>query len=417
MLLADETKVNVPFRCTITHRIGLYKCCAAPKIKSMLNLSKYDRVVSHIYEAALVPSHWDIALTSLIDFFAPREWHVAFVVWERLEPATGRFIGSAGVHPLAQQAYLEHFAGRHEWSIRGHQLPLGKVVLSDELIDRNLFKESKFYKNFLGPWGYELALVGMLDRQDTDHMGICCPGPPDRDPGELREAITLLTPHIQRAARISRRIGEADMRAATASDLLNSSPYSVIALGPDLELLMANSRGQALLDQSSGMTIKHGRLKLDDAATAKRLATMAAGRSKEHSIAFTAAGMNGGELLMTAIAVSAQHGENFASSAGGTALMLVGGQRIAISDSAIEALQHGFGLTAAEARLAGFLIQGSGVRGYAEDRGVSQEAGKYLLKGIYAKTGLSNQTELVAMLREVPLGWGKPLTPALPSQD
>lgn len=379
----------------------------------MLNLSNYDRVVSQIYEAALVPAHWDIALTTLIDLFAPREWHVAFVVWERLDPPAGRFIGSAGVHPLAQEAYLQYFAGRHEWSIRGHEMPLGQVVLSDELIARDAFKQTKFYRNFLGPWGFELAIVGMLDRQGPDHMGIVCPGPPDVDATVLRETIRLLTPHIQRAARISRRIGEADLRADTAAAMLDSSPYAVIALGPGLELLMANNRGQALLNRGGALGLMGGRLKIDDSATARTLAEMAAGRSKEHAITFTATNEDG-ELLLTAIAVGSRQGEGFANQAGGSTLMLVGGQRIAISESMIASLQKGFDLTAAEARLAGFLIAGSGVRGYAADRGVSTEAGKYLLKSIYAKTGLSNQTELVAMLREVPLGWGKPLPTALP---
>lgn len=382
----------------------------------MLNLGNYDRVVSQIYEAALVPAHWDIALTSMIDLFAPREWHVAFVVWERLDPPMGRFIGSAGVHPLAQDAYLQHFAGRHEWCIRGHDMRLGDVVLSDQLIDRNDFKETKFYRHFLGPWGFELAILGMLDRQGPDHMGIVCPGPPDRDPGDLPQAISMLIPHIQRAARISRRIGEADLRAATETDLIDSSPYCVIALGPGLELLMANSRGQALLERRGSILLRNGRLNVDDPATQRELADMAAGYRKAHSITFNARTQDGGEVLMNAIAIPERQGESFARNAGGSALMLVGGQKIAVSDHMIEALQASFDLTAAEARLAAFLIQGSGVRGYAADRGVSNEAGKYLLKGIYAKTGLSNQTELVAMLREVPIGWGAPLA-ALPTSE
>ncbi|CAN1557028.1 Transcription regulator LuxR, C-terminal [Sphingomonadaceae bacterium] len=375
----------------------------------MLELDNYDRVVSQIYEAALVPAHWDIALTSMIDFFAPREWHVAFVVWERLDPPAGRFIGSTGVHPLARDAYLQHFTGRHEWSIRGHEMRLGDVVLSDQLIDRHDFKETKFYRHFLGPWGYELAILGMLDRQGPDHMGIVCPGPSDCDPGNLPEAISMLIPHIQRAARISRRIGEADLRAATATDLIDSSPYCVIALGPGLELLMANSRAQALLDRGGGIKLHHGRLLLDDPATQRDLAEMAAGHGKSRSITFNARTQDDGQLLMSAVAVPTAQGESFAKGVGGTALMLVGGQKIAVSNDMVEALQTSFDLTAAEARLATFLVQGSGVRGYASDRGVSKEAGKYLLKGIYAKTGLSNQTELVAMLREVPIGWGKPL--------
>lgn len=375
----------------------------------MLDLGHYDRVVSHIYEAALVPAHWDIALTSMMDLFAPREWHVGFIVWERLDPPAGRFIGSAGVHPLAQDAYLKHFAGRQEWSRRGHDLQLGQIVLSDELIAREEFRETDFYKHFLGPWGYELALIGMLDRQGNDHMGIICPGPPDVNADILKEAVRRLTPHVQRAARISRRIGEADMRANTATDLLNSSPYSVIALGPDLEFLMANSLGQSLLDRNGGLSIVKGRLRIDDLSTAYTLTEMAAGRSSDHSITFTAKGSDGTELLMNALAVSRTQSEQFASQAGGATLMLVGGQRIDLSDNLLDALQQSFKLTKAEARLAGFLVKGSGVRGYVADRGVSLEAGKYLLKGIYAKTGLSNQTELVALLREAPLGWGKAL--------
>lgn len=376
----------------------------------MLDLAHYDRVVSHIYEAALVPAHWDIALTSMMDLFAPREWHVGFIVWERLDPPAGRFIGSAGVHPLAQDAYLAHFAGRQEWSRRGHDLRLGQIVLSDDLISREEFLETDFYKHFLGPWGYELALIGMLDRHGSDHMGIICPGPPDVNTDILQEAIRRLTPHVQRAARISRRIGEADLRANTATDLLNSSPYSVVALGPDLEFLMANNRGQALLDRQAGISVSNGRLRIDSRAITQALADMAAGHGKDRSITFTARGDDGAELLMTALAVSKSQGDQFAEQAGGAALILVGGQRIDISPTLVDALQQSFDLTKAEARLAGFLVKGSGVRGYVADRGVSLEAGKYLLKGIYSKTGLSNQTELVALLREAPLGWGKSLS-------
>lgn len=375
----------------------------------MLDVDHYDRVVSQIYEAALVPAHWDIALTSMMDLFAPREWHVGFIVWERIEPATGRFIGSTGVHPLAQSAYIEHFAGRHEWSVRGHNLALGQIVLSDELIARDRFRETRFYKNFLGPWGYELALLGMLDCHGPDHMAIACPGPPDMDVSLLQHAIHRLAPHMQRAARISRRIGEADLRADTATGLLNASPYAVIALGPDLQFLMANTLGQGLLDQGGGLSVSKGRLRAEDYTTAQRLADMAAGRSNDRSVTFTAKGPNSSELVMTALAVSRTHSEKFADTTSGAALMLIGGQRIDISDAVIAALQQSFGLTKAEARLSAFLIHGSGVKGYAADRGVSLDAGKYLLKGVYAKTGLSNQTELVAMLREAPIGWGEPL--------
>jgi DNA-binding CsgD family transcriptional regulator len=375
----------------------------------MLSLSNYDRVVSQIYEAALVPAQWDIALTSLINLFGPREWEVAMILWERLDPPAGRFIGAAGVHQLARDAYLGHFAGRQEWSRRGHDMRAGRVAHSDELIPREEFRETPFYRHYLEPWGFEVALIGNLDRHGKDHLGIICPGPPDLDPGDLHEAIVRLLPHFQRAVRISRRIGEVDMRAAAATDLLDNSPYSVMALGPRLELLLANGPAQAMVELGGGLAITNNELKIADPAAAQQLQAMASGNSDQHACTFSVTAGNGQRLLLQAVTVTSAQSDQFAGAAAGASLMIIGGQRMDVSETAIAALQQGFDLTAAEARLAAFLIEGSGVQGYARARGVSQEAGRYLLKSIYAKTGLSNQVELAALLREVPLGWGGPL--------
>lgn len=377
----------------------------------MVDLDRYDQVVSQIYEAALVPARWDVVLTTMINLFGPREWEVAFIIWECLDPPMGRFIGSAGVHDLARSTYLAHFAGRQEWSRLGHAMPVGRVFHSDELLPRPAFRQTEFFQRFLGPWGFEVALIGNLDRQGRNHLGIVCPGPPEGDHGELLDAMRRLTPHFQRAARISRRIGEADMRAATATAVLDASPYCVLALGPGLELLHANSQAAALLDGAVRMPFAR-HLSPDHPGTLATLRAMAAGVGPERSLTFTATGRQGERMVFSALAVRRDQADQFFSGASGAALILVGGQRMRVRESDVEALQAGFGLTAAEARLAGFLLEGSGIRGYADYRGVSLEAGKYLLKGIYAKTGVSNQTELVAMLREAPLGWGRPLPEA-----
>jgi hypothetical protein len=143
----------------------------------MLDLGKYDRVVTQIYEAALEPAQWDIALTSMINLFGPHEWEVAMVLWERIDPPSGRFIGAAGVNDLARSAYLQYFAGKNEWSRLGHEMAIGRVVHSDDLIRRDTFRETAFCQHFLQPWGFEVALIGNLDRDNLDHMGLVCPGP------------------------------------------------------------------------------------------------------------------------------------------------------------------------------------------------------------------------------------------------
>ena len=177
-----------------------------------------------------------------------------------------------------------------------------------------------------------------------------------------------------------------------------------------MELLLANAQGQALIDGAQGFLLNAGRLLADDPAIHNHLRALAAGRGTERTLTFSLKGRNGEKLLITALAVDQGQSGQFANRAGGTTLMIIGGQRMGVSDTLIDALQSGFDLTAAEARLAAYLIEGSGVHGYAEARGVSVEAGKYLLKSIYAKTGMSKQSDLIALLREVPLGWGGPLS-------
>ncbi len=62
-------------------------------------------------------------------------------------------------------------------------------------------------------------------------------------------------------------------------------------------------------------------------------------------------------------------------------------------------LQHRLGLTAAEAEVAAKLAQGASVAEIADSRSVSSETVRVQLKSIYAKTGVHNQAQLVALLR------------------
>ena len=91
--------------------------------------------------------------------------------------------------------------------------------------------------------------------------------------------------------------------------------------------------------------------------------------------------------------------------AGGATLMLIGGQRTTLSGELVAQIEQSFGLTAAEARLAGHLVQGDGLEGYMRDRSVSMHAARYVLKSVFSKIGVRSQTALIALLREAPLGW------------
>ncbi len=70
----------------------------------------------------------------------------------------------------------------------------------------------------------------------------------------------------------------------------------------------------------------------------------------------------------------------------------------------IDRLGAWFGLTPAEARLVAALAGGDNLQDYAARRNVSLNAVRFLLKGVYRKTGADSQARLVARIRDLPLG-------------
>ena len=68
----------------------------------------------------------------------------------------------------------------------------------------------------------------------------------------------------------------------------------------------------------------------------------------------------------------------------------------------IDRVAQWFGLTPAEARLAVALARGDTLQDYAALRAVSLNAVRFLLKGIFRKTGATSQAQLVALLARLP---------------
>ena len=58
---------------------------------------------------------------------------------------------------------------------------------------------------------------------------------------------------------------------------------------------------------------------------------------------------------------------------------------------------------------AAYVADGKTMEEYARDRGVSVNAARFLMKGVFGKTGVGRQAELAALLREAPLNWQSPI--------
>jgi DNA-binding CsgD family transcriptional regulator len=98
---------------------------------------------------------------------------------------------------------------------------------------------------------------------------------------------------------------------------------------------------------------------------------------------------------------------------GGTVLLVGHAHAGGVPVEMLDHYANWFDLTPTEARLAAMLAQGHSLEEYARNRAVTINAGRFLLKNIFAKTGVTRQAELVALLRDAPDGWlaGPPQQP------
>lgn len=86
----------------------------------------------------------------------------------------------------------------------------------------------------------------------------------------------------------------------------------------------------------------------------------------------------------------------------GAAILLTVGLACPAPLIEIDRLAGWFGLTPSEARLAAAVAAGTTLEDYAARRNVSLNAVRFLLKGIYRKTNVGSQAQLVAEIRGLP---------------
>lgn len=374
-----------------------------PRARSRIDIADYDAVVSDIYDAAFSPVHWDVALTNMISRFGRDRWDTAMLVWERLSPPGGRFVGASGVHAMARQGYVHSFAGNNEWSINGHELPVGTVLHSDRLIERTAFRQGAFFRDYLSQYEMEVGVLALLDRHARDHLSLCMPGPDNGPTVGLEAAVKLLLPHIQRSVRIGRRIGEAELSASSALAVLDGAPSAIIMCNEKLRITYCNRLGRSLLGDGY-IGERHGQMILPDRAHERRMRALADPADPLRCAAFALE--HAGRTPVGAMAVRIDPRAQGVNPAFGEArIMIVAGRNHRNDFANVDHLRDWFGLTPAEARLAATLSEGGSLDDFAATRGITLNAARFLLKGIFAKTGTNRQPQLVARLQATPLQW------------
>lgn len=359
-------------------------------------------LIGQIYETVLHPERWNETLGNITAALGPLRWESSFILWEGNSPPRARFVAASGLAAGLQEIYTGVYAGNHPWSRKFMRYANGSVVDSYDIMTRDEFWETEFFRNFLKPYGIDRLVGVLLDRRGGERLGLMMPGPGDRDTESLKRGLRVLAPHIQRALRLSDRIAALELAAGAARSAADAAPFAIFSLDDQCGILAANNRA-ARYEEAGFVRFAGDRLTFTHAASQKTLVDLARGIDAA-GIAFQAVNPAGVECPVLAARIPRQTAPQIGGIALGASLIVTMGSAVGETPVVeIDRVAQWYGLTPTEARLAVWLAGGKSLQDYAALRAVSLNAARFILKGIFRKTGATSQAQLVAILARLPI--------------
>lgn len=359
-----------------------------------------------IYDAALAPEKWPAFMERLAKAMGLRS-----AMLRELDYTAGSvgLFETVGFDPAYADAYRQHFIHLDCFAPFYDNAPIGAVVIGDECIPWERQRKTEFCNDFMLAQNLRHVMGAMLARDDRHYLQFGL----QRELGqsaygdEDRRLVRLLSPHVARAVQINHKMAEVTAQKHWALSALDRLRVGVILLDGRGRPMHLNRAAERLTSGRKGFVAGRDGLALHsstETARLRRLISDAAGSATGQNSAaggcLRVRSAGSGEATMQFQVIPLPRGlserpwENaLPGSCVAVFVSVHGGQRLPWHRVAA---MHG--LSRAEARLASLLAEGISLEEAAEALQVSIQTVRSQLKSVFAKTGVTRQAELVALL-------------------
>lgn len=351
-----------------------------------------------LYDAALDRTLWP-AVMGVASCFMESFSSVVYE-WSRDGGGRGFIYDDGGLDPEYKALYHERYLRLDPVTAEHYQASIEEPFSISDVVDPETYRQSAFYREWSGPQHIVDLLTAPMARTglSTVLFGAIRHERDGEVDEPMRRRMRLLAPHMRRALALTDIVGTAP-RASELEHVLDGLKAGVFLADSEGRVLHANAAGNELLAEGDALRARNGRLSPSDlgAASALSLALAAAGNGT------LPAGDTG-----HAIALAGPDGDHFALHL----LPLVNGKRRADGAAAAVFVQRttqvptiapdlvarAFGLTPAEQRVLGHIVEAGSVAEAAERLRVSETTVKTHLHRVFSKTGTARQADLVKLL-------------------
>ena len=305
----------------------------------------------------------------------------------------------------ALEQYSDYYHQRDAWLQPSLKFGFGLVFTSADLLPDSEFERTEFYNDFQRGNGDGFYVLGSFFPLLRDQSGLGVIHRPrsrgNYDEGERRRGIEFM-PHLVRALQIRHRLAQDAIERHAALDALERSRTAIMLVTADSAILFANRLAETMLRTSDAIRSIDGRLMTSAPSATTRLAMLIRGAvatacGREGSAGGTVSIARAEGLPVTVLVAPFRPARDGIGAAAPAAIVLVRDPERPAAPS-IAALQQLFGLTPAEATVASQLARGRSIGEIAARHRLSLNTVRTHLKNIFAKTGISRQSQLIALI-------------------
>lgn len=354
-----------------------------------------DAIENAIYEAAVVPDTWPLALAQTAAA-GDADGAVLFTVGRAGMRWTSTFNLSEPMQRFLDEGWMDRNSRTGGVIARG-LIGAPRILTEEDYLAPGQFETDPMINDFLRPMGWGWAAGTMVALPDGDMFTVSIEKRYERGPvrGSGLARLNELRPHIARAAMFGTRIALERMRSAV--QILGSVGLAAAAVTRTGQVLVANDEFQA---ETALWTFRGGdRLALADPTASLQLAealTHIDERLAQRSIVLR--GPDRQPIAIAQVLPVRRRAHDYFQRA--QAIVFVNRRRLGIStDPAI--IQVIFDLTTAEANIASRIAGGRTVAHIAAENGTSEATVRNQLKSVMHKTGCHRQSELVKLVAEM----------------
>lgn len=366
---------------------------------SPIDLDTFNELVSSIYDAAMDTALWPKFMKRLTQSLNARSGLL------RVQDLQSKEVGTCitlGLDPEFQQIYREHYVHIDPLMPAIAELETGTILQTVTGMPKS-FRKTEFYNDYALPQGMTHTAGVSLAKNDSRIavLGIHRPNQAGYyEPHELA-LLELLIPHLQRAFQINSHLMQLTSKADAACYTLNQLSTGIILVDASGKPVFVNDQAETIVAEGDGLAITWKGLQTPTRENTQALHKLIieASQSPHRGGALSISGLSPSQSLnILVIPINKETDLDFGiDTSKATAALFIGATEKQLNFS-LDVLCHFFGLTQAEARLAGALANGHSLEEIAENFNLSKNTVRSQLKSCFRKTGVNRQTQLVKLI-------------------